>query len=174
MELELVSILYQTLNFELSVLSYCSRYVYHVRTEFCIVNIPSLFGICKPINWIATTTRYWWPRRAMSGGSSPVRESTREYPPSPATRTSSHDDPVPTSGGSSALGIAAVSVALKLPPFWPADPELWFAQVEAQFACRRITSEWSKFDYVVSSLAPEFSAEVRDLLIRPSWPLQDS
>ena len=63
--------------------------------------------------------------------------------------------------------LSAMTVTLKLPPFWPHDSHLWFAQVEAQFDTKNVRAQSSKFSHVVSSLQPEFAQEVRDLLISP-------
>ena len=62
---------------------------------------------------------------------------------------------------------AVASVSVKLPSFWPSDPQLWFAQVRAQFTTRGIKLQKTRFDKVVASLAPEYATEVRDLILTP-------
>ena len=59
------------------------------------------------------------------------------------------------------------AVTIKLPPFWPTDPAVWFLQVEAQFSLKGIVQQRTRFDHVIAVLAPEVATEVRDLILNP-------
>lgn len=65
-------------------------------------------------------------------------------------------------------GAAQVNrIAVRIPPFWPADPELWFAQIENQFSLAGITADDTKYNYIAGNLEAKYAGEVRDILTRP-------
>ncbi|XP_046860717.1 uncharacterized protein LOC124453935 [Xenia sp. Carnegie-2017] len=68
---------------------------------------------------------------------------------------------------SSSVTPTASMISIKLPPYWPNDQELWFSQIDAQFTTRNITSQKTKYAYVVGSLQPEIAQEVRDIILHP-------
>ena len=59
------------------------------------------------------------------------------------------------------------AVALKLPPFWPESAEVWFAQDEAQFNIKGISSSTIKFYYCVAALSQEVASQMLDLIPVP-------
>ncbi|XP_046397779.1 uncharacterized protein LOC124164494 [Ischnura elegans] len=58
-------------------------------------------------------------------------------------------------------------ISMRVPPFWPEDPAVWFAQVEGQFHLNGITQDATKFYYIMSQLDQKDAAEVSDIIISP-------
>ena len=81
------------------------------------------------------------------------------------TTTSSVSDGPFTSASNAAVATNAVTV--KIPPFWPLDPELSFAQVEAQVSLKQITAQSTKCLDVVAALSPMAATEVRAIILSP-------
>jgi hypothetical protein len=58
-------------------------------------------------------------------------------------------------------------VGVRVPPFWPEKPAVWFAQLKGQFALSGITQDEIKFYYIISHLDNTYAAEVDDVLTDP-------
>ena len=61
------------------------------------------------------------------------------------------------------------ATAVKLPSFWPGNPNVWFKQVESVFATRNpaITEQQQKFDYVIQALDNNTADRVQNIILSP-------
>ncbi|XP_072144410.1 uncharacterized protein [Dermacentor andersoni] len=57
---------------------------------------------------------------------------------------------------------------INLPPFWPYRPSTWLLQVDAHFRLRHTASQQSKFLHLVSSLPPDVSYDLADVISSPN------
>ncbi len=56
---------------------------------------------------------------------------------------------------------------VKLSPFWPQAPALWFAQAECTFAVKHVTGQFDRYCHVVAALPHESLRMVADLVEQP-------
>ena len=59
------------------------------------------------------------------------------------------------------------NVLMKLPAFWPDAAEVWFAQVDTQFAIRNFSVSKTKFYPLDGALPQEFASQILDLILAP-------
>jgi len=64
-------------------------------------------------------------------------------------------------------GARVSKIVIRVPPFWPEEPELWFLQLERQFALCGITDDEAKYAHVLSKIEPGQAREIKDMIIHP-------
>lgn len=74
---------------------------------------------------------------------------------------------VPLKNGAELSPAESCRVGVRIPPFYPEKPALWFAQLEGQFILSKITSDETKFYYAMAQLDPQYAAEVEDIITSP-------
>ena len=77
------------------------------------------------------------------------------------------DDALCSSPADAVPAVAGSAVHMKLPTFWPDAAEVWFAQADAQFAIRNISSSKMKFYHAVAVLPQEVASQILDLIRTP-------
>lgn len=58
-------------------------------------------------------------------------------------------------------------VSVKVPPFWSDHPEIWFAQIEAQFVIAGITADDTKYNTVLAAIESNILAQIADAVLQP-------
>lgn len=61
-------------------------------------------------------------------------------------------------------------IGVRIPPFYPDKPALWFAQLESQFTLANITVDSTKYHYAIGQLDPIYASEVEDIITAPAGP----
>lgn len=61
-------------------------------------------------------------------------------------------------------------VGVRVPPFYPSKPSLWFASLESQFVLAGITTDSTKYHYAISYLEPQHIEIVEDIVAAPTAP----
>lgn len=126
----------------------------------------NLFGTCSALEGAGGTS----DENTASGASAQNPSGGGRSNPGNLTHTSTSNlacGPSTSGSGDSRYPGEVSKVGVKMPPFWRDDPEVWFCQVECQFALAGITSDITKFNTIVGQLDSDYAVLVKDLIKNP-------
>lgn len=69
--------------------------------------------------------------------------------------------------GQPILNNAVNRIQVRVPPFWKLNPQLWFHQLEAQFANSNIVNDITKFNTIVGVMESDILSSVSDIVLQP-------
>lgn len=72
-----------------------------------------------------------------------------------------------TSSSSTDPQVEISRISVKVPPFWPEHPEIWFAQIESQFSVHGIKSDHTKFNTIIGNMESKILSQVSDAVLNP-------
>lgn len=58
-------------------------------------------------------------------------------------------------------------IQMKIPPFWEDSPDIWFAQIEAQFKNAQVTTDLTQFNAVVGAVESRILTRVASAVLNP-------
>ena len=79
------------------------------------------------------------------------------------------DENLNNAPGNNAARTIIHAATVKLPPFFPKNPQFWFAQVESQFWTKKIEVDLSKFDHVMTALSQDVVLWVMPVITARSY-----
>lgn len=142
------------------------RYTYITRV---FIEIPKSFQTSsKHISKLVTPSRT--PRTSMSKPATSHESSGSDTEKSQVhvdTRQRRARNKMATPVKSSTSPPPHPRLNIKIPPFWPEKPAIWFAQVEGQFEIMQVTDDRVKFYHILATLDRQYAAEVEDILTGP-------
>lgn len=68
----------------------------------------------------------------------------------------------------SQLDLDICASAIKLPQFWTNCPDAWFVHAEMQFATKGITTDQTKYEYIITALPQDVIVKVLDFIQNPT------
>lgn len=94
-------------------------------------------------------------------------DQNQNVPPTANQQNDQNQNDPPTANQQNDRNHSISRIQVRVPPFWKQNPQLWFRQLEAQFANSNINQDLTKFNTIVGTVESDILSSVSDIVLNP-------